>query len=306
MEDEIEALESQYGGGLDPEIQDMYEYAVEYGPLMWGTGMTYASVKGLKYLSPRLYNWFKNYMVKGGSAKDAKVAQQLAKISKGHNPTTMTDLQKWEKKVREIEKGWAKNPTSSAKPYTNPARKSEVDKMMASYKESGLGVPFKDIEKFRRREALRKMNERMARDVPIDKSKYGTWTPRDVEKAERAMSEYYSRPALRRGIQKEYFPKRDPMSVHRPSEKSTGRIIGEGTGIVGIASLVNHLADERMRAAEERHLQQRGDTDPYPLPYKIDETRPNIESMVIDPMSIRPAPKLNPLEALLEEEGLFE
>ena len=358
-----DGIEGRYGGGLDPEIQGMYEFITEYGPLAGAAGATAVGLRALKSKAPRLMKWFSNFIKKGGTPKEAKLAEKLQKevmLNRGQfAKMPKTDLQKWNLKVREIEKGWAKE-----KGVKIPREGDfDLDKAMAINKMRGSGEISPSVKKqmsdyseglkklklspFDQREisqlspylsvkgaakagssrqamqdfmgeALRKkplkvkgeaeqINKWIDKNFPRAQNKGNIYSPKHIEKLEMELNKWHSRPF---DPMMEYYKRPMRGTPIRPSEggKSIRRRLGEGVGILGIGSLVNYLADERMRAAEERARQERGNIDPYPIPYKIDdvESRPNRERL-LDRGSIKPAPapRVNPLKYLIEEEGGF-
>tara|TARA_R110002020_G_scaffold97_3_gene510 strand:+ start:525 stop:1736 length:1212 start_codon:yes stop_codon:yes gene_type:complete len=370
-----DGIEGRYGGGVDPEIQGMYEFIAEYGPLAGAAGVGYG-LRALKSQAPRLMNWFKSFIKKGGTPKEAKLAEKLQKMMSkqgSRDMTKHTDLQKWEKKVREIEKGWAKEkgvkmPKGVSKEWRQPLSSpwDDVSKEISPYLSvkgaAKAGSSRQRIQDFMG-EALRKKPLKVKGEVEqINKWIDANWPPisrrlpgrsgsrqplpnqadfdldkaiaidkmrgsggispgmkkqmTDYSEVLRKRSEYIRKhtgtPAERSGVMA-IPPGRGPVGPGGrpwPSEDGTsmGKILGGGAGILGITSLVHYLADERMRAADERARQERGNIDPYPSPYKVDdvESRSNRERL-LDRGSIKPAPapRVNPLKYLIEEEGGF-
>ena len=322
-----EGIEGKYGGGVDPEIQGMYEFITEYGPLAGAAGATAVGLRALKSKAPRLMKWFSNFIKKGGTPKEAKLAKKLQNDVIYLKSDAHGNLSKWEKKVREIEKGWAKEkgvkmPKGVMKEWRQPLPSplDDVSKEISPYLSvkgaAKAGSSRQQIQDFMG-EALRKKPYATKGEV----QKVNKWIDKNFPMGGRSQKEFSAE--LNKDLMEHY---KAMGRVVRPSKplrsgvmsippgrgpeggKSIGRRIGEGAGILGIGSLVNYLADERMLAADERARQERGNIDPYPSPYKVDdvESRSNRERL-LDRGSIKPAPapRVNPLKYLIEEEGGF-
>ena len=96
--------EAAYAGGmgLDPDIQDMYEFGVEWKNVLTGGAVTLATLKALKTSAPKIWSWAKKLIKKPQvTAGEGKLFKEIVKV----DPKDLKVLeQNWKTHLDDISK----------------------------------------------------------------------------------------------------------------------------------------------------------------------------------------------------------